>query len=161
MLQKYKMEIDRKKNQLTIKEFAFIGKQKNKSDSPLPKPDDFLMAHKVTYDMEAVSDAIANGKYALIEEIRTDVFFPAETCAELIADQVIDLFSDESYQPVEFFFDDRDMLAEAREQDYAPLYALDAARRNDVDQFARLEQVVARYPKTFVASAAAEDGRGR
>jgi len=51
----------------------------------------------------------------------------------------------------------RDVLAEARVQDYAPLYALDAARRNEADQFAQLEQVVARYPKTFVAGAAASD----
>ena len=113
MLQKYKMQIDREKNQLTIKEFAFIGKQKNMNANPRPRPDDFLMAHKVTYDLEAVSDAISNGRYALIDEIRSDVFFPAEMCAELIADQVIDLFSDETVEPVEFFFDDRDMLAEA------------------------------------------------
>ena len=112
MLQKYKIKIDREKNQLTIKEFAFIGKQKNSSTSPQPKSDDFLMAHKVTYDLEAVSDAISNGKYAVIDEIRTDVFFPAETCAGLIAEQVMELVDDESFEPVELFFDDRDMLAE-------------------------------------------------
>ena len=113
MLQKYKMEIDGEKNQLTIKEFAFIGKQKHINDSMRPRPEDFLMAHEVSYDLDAVSDAIANGKYALIEEIRTDVFFPAETCAQLIADQVIDMMGDESDQTVEFLFDDRDMLADA------------------------------------------------
>lgn len=112
MLQKYKMEIDTEKNQLTIREFAFIGKQKHPSDSIRPRSDDFLMAHKVTYNLDAVSEAIAHGKVALIDEIRSDVFFPAETCAELIADQVIDLLGDGKDQPVEFFFDDRDMLAD-------------------------------------------------
>ena len=113
MLQKYKMEIDAEKNQLTIREFAFIGKQKHASESMRPRSDDFLMAHKVTYDLKAVSKAVTNGKYALIDEIRTDVFFPAETCAALIADQVISLLGENTDQPVEFFFDDRDMLADA------------------------------------------------
>ena len=113
MLQKYKVEVDAEKNKLTIREFAFVGKQKRPNDSMKPRPDDFLMAHKVTYDLEAVSKAIAVGKYALIDEIRTDVFFPAETCAELIADQVIDLLDEETDRPVEFFFDDRDMLVDA------------------------------------------------
>ena len=51
----------------------------------------------------------------------------------------------------------RDLLAEAQEQDFAALYALDAARRHSADAFAQLEQVVGRYPGTFVASLAARD----
>jgi hypothetical protein len=113
MLQKYKMQIDAKNNQLTIREFAFIGKQKHLHDAIRPKSDDFLMAHKVTYDLEAVSKALSAGKYALIDEIRTDVFFPAETCAERIADQIIDLLANGAGRPVELFFDDRDILADA------------------------------------------------
>lgn len=113
MLQKYKMEIDAEKKLLTIREFAFIGKQKHTSDNLRPRADDFLMAHKVTYDLDAVSKAVAHGKVALIDEIRTDEFFPAEFCAALIADQVIDLLGDGKDQPVEIFFDDRDVLAES------------------------------------------------
>lgn len=113
MLQKYQMEIDGGKNQLNIKEFAFIGKQKHLNDSLRLRSEDFLMAHKVSYDLDAVSNAIANGKTALIEELRTDVFYPTEICATLIADQVIDLFDNDKDQPVEFFFDDRDALADA------------------------------------------------
>jgi hypothetical protein len=107
------MEIDAKNNQLTIREFAFVGKQKNLHETIRLKSDDFMMAHKVSYNLDTVNKAISVGKYALIDEIRTDVFFPAETCAERIADQVIDLLSDGAERPVEFFFDDRDMLAEA------------------------------------------------
>ena len=51
----------------------------------------------------------------------------------------------------------RDLLAEAREHDYASLHALDAARRDGDNRFAQLEGVIGRYPGTFVASAAAED----
>jgi len=51
----------------------------------------------------------------------------------------------------------RDLLAEARERDYASLHALDAALRSSDNQFAQLERVIGRYPGTFVASSAAED----
>ena len=112
MLQKYKMEIDGEKKQLKIQEFAFIGKQKHATDNPRPRSDDFLMAYEVTYDLDAVSKAISNGKEAVIEEIRTDVFFPAEFCAARIADEVINYLSNETSQPVEFYFDDRETLAD-------------------------------------------------
>ena len=51
----------------------------------------------------------------------------------------------------------RDLLAEARTNDFASLYALDAARRHGKEAFAHLEQVIGRYPGTFVASLAAHD----
>jgi hypothetical protein len=52
----------------------------------------------------------------------------------------------------------RDLLAEARVDDYAPLYALDAARRASGDKFAQLEKVVTRYQKAlFVTALAAEE----
>ena len=52
----------------------------------------------------------------------------------------------------------RDMLAESSAKEFAPLYALDAARRQSgSDRFAQLEHVVSLYPATFVASLAAED----
>ena len=50
-----------------------------------------------------------------------------------------------------------ELLDEARALDYAPLYALDAARRAGDNSFSRLESVLARYPGTLVASLAAED----
>jgi tetratricopeptide (TPR) repeat protein len=50
-----------------------------------------------------------------------------------------------------------ELLDEARTLDYAPLYALDAARRAGDNSFGRLESVVAKYPGTLVASLAAED----
>jgi len=50
-----------------------------------------------------------------------------------------------------------ELLDEARTLDYAPLYALDAARRAGDNSFSRLESVLARYPGTLVASLAAED----
>jgi hypothetical protein len=52
----------------------------------------------------------------------------------------------------------RDVLTESRNKDFAPLYALDAARRQSgPDRFAQLEHVVSLYPATFVATLAASD----
>jgi tetratricopeptide (TPR) repeat protein len=49
------------------------------------------------------------------------------------------------------------LLAEARQKDYAPLYELDAARRDPGGELARLEQVLARYYSlTTVAERAAK-----
>jgi len=48
-------------------------------------------------------------------------------------------------------------LIETRDNEFAPLYALDAARRDGEDQFARLEKVVGQYPGTFVAAMAVEE----
>ncbi|MBI4560123.1 MAG: zf-HC2 domain-containing protein [Candidatus Hydrogenedentes bacterium] len=48
-------------------------------------------------------------------------------------------------------------LAEARKVEYASLYALDAATRDRSDTFAKLEQVVARYPEKYVGAMAAEE----
>lgn len=51
----------------------------------------------------------------------------------------------------------RDLLAEARARDYAPLHALDAARRSTDGQFEKLEKVLAQYPGPIVASEVASD----
>jgi len=51
----------------------------------------------------------------------------------------------------------RDLLAEARERDFASLHALDAAQRSSDGRFAQLETLIGRYPGTFVASAAADE----
>ena len=51
----------------------------------------------------------------------------------------------------------RDVLAEARKEDYASLYALDVARGSVLEQFAEFEKVVARFPQSFVASLAIEE----
>lgn len=50
----------------------------------------------------------------------------------------------------------RNLLAEAREKDFAALYAIEAAARGGADAFGKLEQVVCSNPGTFTASHASE-----
>lgn len=50
-----------------------------------------------------------------------------------------------------------DLLAEAREKDYDPLYRLDAARGSRDEAFGKFEGVIALYPGTYTAALAAEE----
>ena len=50
-----------------------------------------------------------------------------------------------------------DLLAEAREKDYDPLYRLDAARGSREEAFGKFEGVIALYPGTYTAALAAEE----
>ncbi len=54
-----------------------------------------------------------------------------------------------------------DLLAEARLENFEPLYQFDAARNSGGDAFAQLEKVVAKYPCKLVASLAIETMRER
>jgi len=50
-----------------------------------------------------------------------------------------------------------DLLAEAREKEYDPLYRLDAARGSREEAFGKFEGVIALYPGTYTAALAAEE----
>ncbi len=52
-----------------------------------------------------------------------------------------------------------DLLAEARRENFAPLYALDRAREHPETAFAIYEHLIAQYPATTLASAAMDEMR--
>ncbi len=72
--------------------------------------EDFVLLNNKAYDSEDIQSAVAGGKEMLISEIRSDYFYPISQCAAVIADNVIDLYETEESAPIEFFFDDRDLL---------------------------------------------------
>ena len=100
MKQKYLISRDDEKNKLTIKEFAELEKQ-----------DEYTLLCEETYGGEAVESAITKGKEALISTLRTTNFYPPTLYAEKIAEAVMSLFSSESDQSIELFFDDKDFLS--------------------------------------------------
>lgn len=110
MLQKYRISIDRKTNELVIKEFAVTKRVLKDSDYAQLNQEDFLLLNKEAYDSEEIESAVAGGKEVLISELRSDYFYPISPCADVIADNVIDLYENEEPAPIEFFFDDRDLL---------------------------------------------------
>lgn len=96
MKQKYLISKDDEKNELTIKEFAETDK------------DIFSFQCEETFDSEIIKSAVSDSKPVLISRFRTKNMYPCELYANKIADSIIDLFSSESGQSIELFFDDKD-----------------------------------------------------
>jgi hypothetical protein len=92
--------MDNDTNQLSIREFAVIGRKSRKGEY-----------HDFTYDADTIRAAIQEGADALISELRSDDFFPIESCAKIIAERVTGLFNGNSKPVSEVFFDDRTLLS--------------------------------------------------
>ena len=99
MKQKYLISSNDEKNKLTIKEFAELEKQ-----------DEYTLLCEEKYSGEAVESAVTKGKQALISTLRTTNLYPPALYAEKIAVVIMRLFSSESDQSVELFFDDKDFF---------------------------------------------------
>jgi hypothetical protein len=110
MLQKYRISIDQKTNRLKIEEFAVTKRVVKDADFTQLNQEDFVLLNNEAYDSEDIQSAVAGGKEMLISELRSDYFYPISPCAAVIADNVIDLYETEESAPIEFFFDDRDLL---------------------------------------------------
>lgn len=110
MLQRFDISIDDKANNLTIEEFAVLGRVSRKSEHFEPANEKYLLIHEVTYDTDRIRVAINKGTMALISELRSDDFFPISPCMEKIAEGVIELFGDDTDSFYEVFFDDRTLI---------------------------------------------------
>lgn len=110
MLQRYDLSVDDNTDALSIKEFAVLGRVPRKGANTVPIKEKYLLVHKVSYDGDLIRAAIDKGKRALIQELRCDAFYPINSCAQVLADGVIDLYNDRQSQPMELFFDDRSLF---------------------------------------------------
>ena len=99
MKQKYLILKNDDTNKLTIKEFAEL------------QPDIYSLACEETYDGDVIKSAITSGKEALTSTLRTTNLHPPGLYAEKIAESVINLYSSESDQSQELFFDDKDYIS--------------------------------------------------
>ena len=111
MLQRYDISMDNDTNQLSIREFAVIGRKSRKGEYHDFTLENFSLIHDVTYDADTIRAAIQEGADALISELRSDDFFPIESCAKIIAERVTGLFNGNSDPVSEVFFDDRTLLS--------------------------------------------------
>jgi len=117
MLQRYDISMDNEANRLSIKEFAVLGRILRKGEFYDPVKENFSFLYKVTYDGDIIRAAVNEGKEALISELRSDDFFPIRSCAEIIAERVIELFEDDVDPFAEQFFDDLALFPEDDEND--------------------------------------------
>ena len=111
MRQRYHISKEGTANDLVIREFAVIGKEKKRTPESRPSEDDYVFIYQENYDGDAVVAAISKGKADLIASLRTDNLFPSGLTAEKIADSVIDLYLFSDDRSVELSFDDFEQLA--------------------------------------------------
>ena len=111
MLQRYDISLDDDTNRLSIKEFAVIGRKPQKSAHYNLTLENFSLIHEVTYDVDIIRAAIQEGSEALISELRSDDFFPIESCTEILAEKVTGFFNGDAESVSEIIFDDRTLLS--------------------------------------------------
>ena len=111
MLQRYDIARNDQTNRLSIKEFAILETKSHKRDNYELNRKNYSLIHEVSYDVDIILAAIQNGSEALISELRSDYFFPVESCAKIIAERVISLFNGNTESVSEVFFDDRTLLS--------------------------------------------------
>jgi hypothetical protein len=111
MRQRYHISKEGTANDLVIREFAVIGKEKKRTPESRPSDDDFVFIYQENYDGDAIVTAISKGKADLIAALRTDNMFPAGLVAVKIADSVIELYLFSEDRSVELSFDDFEQLA--------------------------------------------------
>ena len=107
MLQRYDISLDVEENSLSIKEFAVLTTISRKREPSNPVELNYSLIHEEAYDVDLIRGAIHEGKYYLIKELRSDSFFPIQSCIEVIAEGVIELFNGDSNPFSKVFFDDR------------------------------------------------------
>ena len=95
MRQKYIISINQTSGDLYLKELAEVDK------------DMFSLLCEETYRAEVVNEAIAAGRNALVEMLRTQNLYPPAPYAEKIAAAVVELYSTANDESIEMIFDDR------------------------------------------------------
>jgi hypothetical protein len=116
MLQRYDISMDNDNNQISIREFAAIGRKPRKSQFYNFTQENFSLIHEVSYDVDIIRAAIQEGAEALIAELRSDDFFPIDPCTKVIAEKVTGLFDSDTEPVSEVFFDDRSLLSTYNEE---------------------------------------------
>jgi hypothetical protein len=111
MRQRYHISKEGTANDLVIREYAVLGKEKKRTPDTRPYEDDYVLIYQENYDGDAIKTAISKGKADLIATLRTDNLFPAGLTAIKIADSVIELYLFPEDRSVELSFDDFELFA--------------------------------------------------
>ena len=103
MKQKYTIIKDSENKQLIVREFAELDKEI------------LSLLCEETYEQKVILAAIKKGKDDLIAALRTNNLYPPGIYAKKIADAVKELYATKDRESEELFFDDRELLARAKE----------------------------------------------
>ncbi len=111
MRQRYHISKEGIANDLVIKEYAVIGKEKKRTPDSRPSHDDYVFIYQENYNGDAIKASISKGQADLIATLRTDNMFPTGQVAVLIADTVIQLYHFPEDRSMELSFDDFELFA--------------------------------------------------
>jgi hypothetical protein len=109
--QRYHISKEGVANDLVIREYAVIGKEKKRKPDAMPSADDYVFIYQENYNGDTIKTAISNGKADLIATLRTANLFPTGLTAVKMADSVIELYRFHDDQSVELSFDDAELFA--------------------------------------------------
>jgi hypothetical protein len=98
MKQKFHIQKNDSEHVLIIRESAELDK------------DAMSLLCEVTFQADAIKNAIASGREALIAALRTRNMYPPRTYAEMIADAVQNLYQSKDSDTTELVFNDLDLL---------------------------------------------------
>ncbi len=105
MKQKYLIFKNPEKNELIIREFAELDKER------------FSLLCEEAYDDEMIEAAIKEGVNTLISKLRTQNMYPIGHYVKKIAESVTTMYVSGDKQSVELFFNDNDLLINNQEPD--------------------------------------------
>ncbi|MEE9496590.1 MAG: hypothetical protein V3V39_08700, partial [Desulfobacterales bacterium] len=105
MKQKYLIFKNPEKNELIIREFAELDKER------------FSLLCEEAYDDEMIEAAIEEGVNTLISKLRTQNMYPIGHYVKKIAESIATMYVSGDKQSVELFFNDNDLLIKNQEPD--------------------------------------------
>lgn len=108
--QKFIISKEGQANDLTIREYAVIGKIPNNHSNSIPLKDEYTFLYKEMYKGEEIEPSLLKGTNNLISMLRTDSLFPAGPLAAKIAVSVEALFRSPEDGTSELFFDDKEQF---------------------------------------------------
>lgn len=116
MREKYYLSKSAKKNELLIQEYAVLNEVPRRKNLPKIIEENFSLLCEQTYDAKKVAASIRQGRQSLIAQLRNRHLFPVTFQMDKIAAAVMELFAARGDQIAELIFDDKDLLAEEREE---------------------------------------------
>ncbi len=111
MRQRYHISKEGTTDDLVIREYAVLGKEKKQSMDALPFEDEYVLLYREDYSGDAVKRSISRGQADLIATLRTAYLFPAGRMAVEIAQAVMELYLSVEDHSVELSFDDIEEFA--------------------------------------------------
>lgn len=97
-------------NDLTIMEYAVVGKNPGKQIGTMPIQEEYSLLCQERYDGKDIQPSIADGTDGLIDVLRTRNLFPIGPLAVKIAETVTALYHSTEDGTADLYFDDAELF---------------------------------------------------